>query len=68
MYVHPQKCQDIQRNINILQKIDNIDQDFWGDDQEIFNIDNDAAENKCYLFDSNTNEENTRRGQKGSDL
>ncbi|KAK9503825.1 hypothetical protein O3M35_010300 [Rhynocoris fuscipes] len=55
------------RNINLLDKINNIDEDCSKDDQEVYDIDDDTAENYCDLFDSDTDEENIlnmRRGQK----
>jgi hypothetical protein len=55
------------RNINLLDKINNIDDDCSEDDQEVSDFDNDTAENNCDLFDSDTDQENIlniRRGQK----
>jgi hypothetical protein len=55
------------RNINLLDKINNIDEDCWEDEQEVSDFDNDRTENNCELFDSDTDEENilnTRRGQR----
>ncbi|XP_012342029.1 LOW QUALITY PROTEIN: uncharacterized protein LOC105735448 [Apis florea] len=55
------------REINLLEKINNIDEDCSEDDQEFSDIDNDIAENNCDLFDSDSDEENIlniRRGQK----
>lgn len=55
------------RNINLLEKINNIDEVCSEDDQEVSDIDNDTAENNCDLFYSDTDEENIlniRRGQK----
>ncbi|XP_043498364.1 uncharacterized protein LOC122521585 [Polistes fuscatus] len=54
------------RNINLLDKINNINEDRSEDVQEVTDID-DKAENNCDLFDSDTDEENIlniRRGQK----
>jgi hypothetical protein len=54
-------------NINLLDKINNIDEDCSEDDQAVSDFDNDMAENNCDLFDSDTDEENIlniRRGQK----
>jgi 3-dehydroquinate dehydratase len=66
LYIHPQKCRH-SRNINLLDKINNIDEDCSEDDQEVSDFDNDTAENNCDLFDSDTDEENIlniRKGQK----
>uniref|UniRef100_A0A1A9V7W1 PiggyBac transposable element-derived protein domain-containing protein n=1 Tax=Glossina austeni TaxID=7395 RepID=A0A1A9V7W1_GLOAU len=55
------------RNINLLDKIDNIDGDCSEDDQEVYDIDDEPAKNYCDSFDSDTDEENIlniRRGQK----
>jgi hypothetical protein len=55
------------KNINLLYKINNIDEDCWEDEQEVSDFDNDKAENNCGLFDSDTDEENIlniRRGRK----
>ncbi|XP_043256442.1 uncharacterized protein LOC122399666 [Colletes gigas] len=55
------------KNINLLDKINNIDEDCSEDDQEVSDFDDDTAENNCDLFDSDTDEENIlniRRGQK----
>lgn len=57
------------RNINLLDKINNNDEDRSEADQEVTDID-DIAENNCDLFDSDTDEENIlniRRGQKKRD-
>ncbi|KAL9929350.1 piggyBac transposable element-derived protein 4-like isoform 1-T2 [Glossina fuscipes fuscipes] len=53
-------------NINLLDKINNIDEDCSEDDQEVYGIDDDTAENYCDLFDSETDEDkilNICRGQ-----
>lgn len=55
------------RNINLSDKINNIDEDRSKDDKKLFDIDNNTAENNYDLFYSVTNEENIfniRRGQK----
>ena len=55
------------RNINLLDKINNIDENCSEDYQEVYNIDNDIKENRCDLFDRDTDEENIlniRREQK----
>ena len=39
-------------NINLLNKINNIDENCSEDYQEIYDIDNDIIENRCDLFDS----------------
>uniref|UniRef100_A0A1A9VH47 PiggyBac transposable element-derived protein domain-containing protein n=1 Tax=Glossina austeni TaxID=7395 RepID=A0A1A9VH47_GLOAU len=56
--------QNVKRNINLSDKINNIDED----DEEVYDIDDDIAENYCDSLDSDTDEENIlniRRGQKG---
>ena len=55
------------RNINLLDKINNIDENCSEDYQEVYNIDYDIKENRCDLFDRDTDEENIlniRREQK----
>uniref|UniRef100_A0A1A9US35 DDE_Tnp_1_7 domain-containing protein n=1 Tax=Glossina austeni TaxID=7395 RepID=A0A1A9US35_GLOAU len=55
------------RNIHLFDKINNIDEDCSEDDQEVYDIDDDAVKNYCDSFDSDTDEENIlniRRGQK----
>ncbi|XP_035739262.1 uncharacterized protein LOC118449144 [Vespa mandarinia] len=55
------------RNINLLGKINNIDEDCSENNQEVSDIDNNTEENNYDLFDSDTDEENIlniRRGQK----
>ena len=54
-------------NINLLNKINNIDENCSEDYQEVYNIDYDIKENRCDLFDRDTDEENIlniRREQK----
>jgi hypothetical protein len=46
------------RNINLLDKINNIDEDCSEDDQKFSDFHNDTVENNCDLFDSDTDEEN----------
>ncbi|KAL9905270.1 rhodopsin 4 isoform 1-T4 [Glossina fuscipes fuscipes] len=64
VYVH-------SRNINLLDKINNIDENCSEDDQEVYDIDDDDddddGENYYDLFNSDADEKNilnTRRGQK----
>ena len=55
------------RNINLLDKINNIDENCSEDYDEVYNIDYDIIENRCDLFDRDTDEENIlniRREQK----
>lgn len=57
LYIYPQKCQET-RNIDLLDKINNIDEDCLEDDLKVSYIYKDSAENNCDLFDSDTDEKN----------